>query len=116
MKILYFIFFLLVCTSSFSQEEDAWVYFKDKPNATTFLTNPLTILTQRALDRRIAQNIPLDILDVPVFESYINQITSSTGSFGRVVNGHAQAALGKVDRTNFQAEIGCACGQRLREC
>ena len=79
MKLQYLVFLLFVCFNVFSQEEDAWVYFKDKPNSETYFVNPLTVLTQKALDRRIAQNIPLDILDVPVFESYINQITSSTG-------------------------------------
>ncbi|MET0943986.1 MAG: hypothetical protein ABWY22_01115 [Flavobacterium sp.] len=34
----------------FSQEEDAWVYFKDKPGAQLFLDNPLDMLTQRSLD------------------------------------------------------------------
>lgn len=79
MKIGYCIFFLLVYTTTFSQIEDAWVYFKDKPNSETYLNNPLTMLTQRALDRRIAQNIALDILDVPISESYIEAIALSTG-------------------------------------
>ena len=119
MKILYFIFFLLVCTSSFSQEEDAWVYFKDKPNATTFLANPLTMLTQRALDRRIAQNIALDISDVPVFESYINQITESEGIsvkakskwlnclhiLGTEITINALNALPFVDRVSFARRL-----------
>ena len=73
------IFFLIVYTTTFSQIEDAWVYFKDKPNSETYLNNPLTMLTQRALDRRIAQNIALDFLDVPISESYIEAIALSTG-------------------------------------
>lgn len=62
----------------FSQE-DAWVYFKDKPSAQTFLDQPLEMLTQRALDRRINQNIVLDLTDVPVEQSYINQVKLSSG-------------------------------------
>jgi len=76
-KIVVFLF-LVSCFISFSQE-DAWVYFKDKPDSETYLSNPLTMLTQRALDRRTTQNIPLDISDVPIFQSYINQITASSG-------------------------------------
>ncbi len=76
-KIVVFLF-LVSCFIGFSQE-DAWVYFKNKPNSETYLSNPLTMLTQRALDRRTTQNIPLDISDVPIFQSYINQITASTG-------------------------------------
>lgn len=62
----------------FSQE-DAWVYFKDKPNATNDLANPLTILSKRALDRRTAQGIALDDTDVPIYQPYINQVTASIG-------------------------------------
>ena len=76
-KIVVFLF-LVSCFIGFSQE-DAWVYFKNKPDSETYLSNPLTMLTQRALDRRTTQNIPLDISDVPIFQSYINQITASSG-------------------------------------
>ena len=63
---------------SFSQE-DAWVYFKDKPNAASDLANPVTILSQRALDRRTTQGIALDSKDAPIYQPYINQVTTSTG-------------------------------------
>lgn len=76
-KIIVFLF-LVSSFVGFSQE-DAWVYFKDKPNATTDLANPLTILSQRALDRRIAQGIALDTRDVPIYQPYITQITNSVG-------------------------------------
>jgi serine protease AprX len=74
--LIVFISFSLV---SFSQEEDAWVYFNAKPNAATFLSNPLTMLTQRSLDRRTLQNIPLDNKDVPVHQPYIDQIEAADG-------------------------------------
>lgn len=75
------ILFLLLISSfvSFAQIEDAWVYFKDKPDATSYLSNPLTMLTQRALDRRTNQGIALDINDVPVYQPYIDQISASPG-------------------------------------
>jgi serine protease AprX len=74
----------LVCIFSFSTQyiqaqEDAWVYFIDKPNAAQFLANPLTMLSQRALDRRVNQNISLDIYDVPLHQSYIDQIIAQPG-------------------------------------
>lgn len=78
MKKILLIITFLVSFASFSQE-DAWVYFTDKPSATTYLSNPLTMLTQRALDRRTAQGISLNINDVPVEQSYIDQITNATG-------------------------------------
>jgi serine protease AprX len=70
--------FLITSFVGFSQE-DAWVYFKDKPNSTTDLANPLTILSQRALDRRTAQGIALDSKDAPIYQPYIDEITASTG-------------------------------------
>jgi hypothetical protein len=75
------ILLLLVTILSFSAyaQEDAWVYFNDKPNAQTFLNNPLSMLSQRSLDRRAAQNIPLDIQDVPIHQPYIDQVTAAAG-------------------------------------
>jgi hypothetical protein len=75
------ILFLLLFMASFVgfAQQDAWVYFTDKPDAATYLANPLTMLTQKSLDRRTAQNIALDVKDVPVFPSYITQITNATG-------------------------------------
>lgn len=76
-KILVF-FLLFLIAKGFSQE-DAWVFFTNKPNASYFLANPLEMLSQRALDRRSAQNIPLDNLDVPVHQPYINQVVGNNG-------------------------------------
>ena len=47
------LFFFLLPISFYSQEnEDAWVFIKDKPNSATFLANPLQMLSQRSIDRR----------------------------------------------------------------
>lgn len=79
MKNTYIIFLLFIYCTAFSQVEDAWVYFKEKPGSQSYFDNPLTMLTQRAIDRRTTQNISLDISDVPIYQSYIDQITASTG-------------------------------------
>lgn len=71
------LFFFLSCLGY--AQEDAWVYFNDKPNAQTFIDNPLTMLTQRALDRRTAQGIALDFTDVPIAQSYIDAVATATG-------------------------------------
>ena len=78
MKKLVFLCTFLSVFHLFSQE-DAWVYLKDKPNSSSYLEAPLSILSQRALDRRARQNIPLDVKDVPVNTSYYDQIKSTTG-------------------------------------
>lgn len=73
-----FLVFLLIFNFAYAQE-DAWVYFSDKPNAASYLSNPLSMLTQRSLDRRIAQGIPLDNLDVPIAQTYVDQVAAATG-------------------------------------
>lgn len=78
MKKYSFLLILFLSLNIFSQEQ-AWIYFSDKPNASTYLSNPLTMLSQRALDRRLNQGISLDILDVPISNSYINQIKNLNG-------------------------------------
>ncbi|TDE42792.1 T9SS type A sorting domain-containing protein [Flavobacterium rhamnosiphilum] len=78
MKKIYIFLFLLITSTGFSQE-DAWVYFKDKPGSQTYLDNPLTMLSQRSLDRRLKQGITLDSKDIPIYQPYIDQIITSTG-------------------------------------
>lgn len=73
------LFLLLISSFVGFAQQDAWVYFTDKPDSATYLANPLTMLTQKSLDRRTAQNIALDVKDVPIFPSYISQITNATG-------------------------------------
>ncbi|MCD0468964.1 S8 family serine peptidase [Flavobacterium sp. JAS] len=75
----YYTFLLLVFSTVMFSQEDAWVYFKDKPNAQHFLDNPSEMLSARALQRRTNQNISLDLTDVPVEQTYINQVKSATG-------------------------------------
>ena len=74
MKKLLVNFFLFIALSSFSQTEDAWLFLKDKPNAASILENPLTILSQKALDRREIHTISLDEKDVPIHSAYYNQL------------------------------------------
>ncbi|HSD15252.1 MAG TPA: S8 family serine peptidase, partial [Flavobacterium sp.] len=69
---------LLLCLKLFSQE-DAWIYFRDKPNAQSYIENPLNMLSQRALNRRTTQNIALNIQDAPIHVPYINQIRAAAG-------------------------------------
>jgi hypothetical protein len=114
MKKILLIFVLFISYSSFSQE-DAWVYFKDKPNSQYYFSNPLQMLSQRALNRRITQNIPLDLLDIPIHQAYIDQINATSGITvkakskwlnclhirGTQVNIQALSLLSFVDHVSF---------------
>jgi subtilisin family serine protease len=78
MKKLVLFFLLLFPLLTFSQEE-AWVYFNAKANEQYFIDNPLMMLSQRALDRRSNQNIPLDFKDVPINQNFINTVSAVSG-------------------------------------
>ncbi len=78
MKKVFLIAIFLLSFYGYSQE-DAWVYFNDKPDAATQLNTPLNFLTQRALDRRDSQGIALSENDVPIHQPYIDEITAANG-------------------------------------
>src|SRR5690606_31426557 len=60
-------------------QQDAWCYLTDKQNVTTTLSNPLSILSQKAIDRKAAHGVSIDERDVPVNESYITQLKNAEG-------------------------------------
>jgi len=76
-KLLLFIF--VICTNFSFTQEHAWVYLNGKDNVAIYMANPLTMLTQKALDRRVNQGISLDFSDVPITPSYITDISNATG-------------------------------------
>ena len=78
MKKLCLLFFVLFPLFVFSQEE-AWVYFNAKANEQYYYDSPLEVLSQRALDRRITQHIPLDFKDVPINQIFISTIKAVSG-------------------------------------
>ena len=71
--------FLFSVSCAFSQVEDAWVYFKDKPNEAAYYATPLDMLSQRSLERRARYNIALDFRDVPIESTYISAIKNAEG-------------------------------------
>jgi hypothetical protein len=75
------VFLGIICLHflGFAQDEDAWVFFTDKENVAQSIANPLTILTQRAIDRKANQGIAIDDRDVPVNEAYITQVKNASG-------------------------------------
>ena len=77
-RLFIFIFFFSISNLS-AQIEDAWVYFKDKPSKTSYFDTPLSMLSQRALDRRTRYNIALDIKDVPIESTYITTVANASG-------------------------------------
>ena len=58
-----------------------WVYFKDKgPNAMAKLNDPLSIVSQRSLDRRSKVKPAgelLDYTDIPLYSDYVNTVAGN---------------------------------------
>lgn len=65
---------LLCSLNQLFAQEAAWVYFNAKENVSSSISNPITILTQDAIDRKAQHGIAIDERDVPVNETYISQI------------------------------------------
>ncbi|MFZ3273169.1 MAG: S8 family serine peptidase [Lutibacter sp.] len=78
-KLLIALLFLFSQNIALAQVEDAWVFIKDKPSQTSFMASPLTMLSQRALERRTRYKIAIDFKDIPVEASYITQIKNASG-------------------------------------
>ena len=52
MNVRFLLFFFLFQNLVFSQLEDAWVFFNNKPNYEYFIENPLLILSQKSIDKK----------------------------------------------------------------
>lgn len=70
---------LFISIANFAQTEDALIFFADKENVEAALANPITILTQEALDRKALHNTPIDERDVPLNESYKAEVANQPG-------------------------------------
>ena len=79
MKKLFFAALLFFGGFCQAQIQDAWVFFADKENVQVSIENPLTILTQEALDRKALHEVVIDERDVPVNETYITTIKDTPG-------------------------------------
>ncbi len=78
MKILFLLAFF-ISFNSLAQDEHAWVFFKNKLGAQQALNDPSTILSPRAIERKLLRNTTIDERDVPVNEAYISRIKEQDG-------------------------------------
>jgi serine protease AprX len=67
--------FLFVMLPFFSEGQARYfVYLKDKAGSSGSIGNPSAFLSQRAIDRREAQNITITGRDIPVSKTYLDEI------------------------------------------
>jgi len=61
-----------------------WVYLNDKgPDAMSKLSSPLSIVSEKSLERRrkvLPDNNLLDFTDIPVYENYVNEIRQNVSN------------------------------------
>lgn len=70
------ILFLMLAFTSKAQTK-YWVKFIDKANSPYTISNPSAFLSSKAILRRTTQNISVDMTDIPVNQSYINQVNAT---------------------------------------
>jgi subtilisin family serine protease len=74
-NLLVFLLFLLQL-SAFAQNQYL-VVFKDKANSTYSVSNPKQFLSDRSIQRRARQNIPITERDLPPNVAYLNEISKA---------------------------------------
>ncbi|SFF50536.1 S8 family serine peptidase [Thermoflexibacter ruber] len=99
---------LLSNIPTFAQTRTYLVQFTDKNNSTFSVNRPQEFLSQRAIDRRRKQNIPILERDLPVNQTYIEQVRQAGAKVlypTRWMNGIVieadQATLDRVNRLSF---------------
>ncbi|WP_346856992.1 S8 family serine peptidase [uncultured Draconibacterium sp.] len=76
-----FIVFLFFAIIHSQAQNYYWIGFTDKNNSEYSLSAPEEYLSERAIERRTKQNIPIDSLDLPVNQSYIDSVLSLDVTF-----------------------------------
>lgn len=79
MKTKLLLFVLISFQTLMLAQQDAWIYLTDKENVSASIQNPISILTQNAINRKNAHGIAIDARDVPVNENYIAQLKTQSG-------------------------------------
>ncbi|MEI7485676.1 MAG: hypothetical protein WCK13_13275, partial [Ignavibacteriota bacterium] len=69
-------------SSSSDSKFTVYIFLKDKgPDVRKYLANPLSLVSQRSLDRR-AKVLPafhlVDYTDVPLYSTYVNNVSKKT--------------------------------------
>jgi len=70
---------IIVCFSigTFQSQTKYWVKFKNKTGSPYTISNPSAFLSAKSIARRANQGIAIDITDIPVNQSYINQVNAT---------------------------------------
>lgn len=67
----------LISQGTFSQNTKYWIRFTDKNGSPYSVSNPSAFLTTKSIQRRTNHGIAIDMTDIPVNQSYVNQVAST---------------------------------------
>lgn len=65
---------IALCCTVAASADTWWIGFRDKAGSEGDLAHPATFLSERALQRRLRQNIAIDSLDLPVSRTYTDSL------------------------------------------
>ncbi len=68
---------ILTCTGAWAQVNRYAVFFRDKAGTPYSLSNPISFLSQRALDRRNRNEIAVTEADLPVTPAYVDNLRNA---------------------------------------
>lgn len=78
---IYLGFFLIFCALESSAQYNRYViHLKDKNGSLYSVEQPAVFLSARSIQRRVKQNIPVDVTDLPVSRTYTDSIASVQGA------------------------------------
>src|SRR5438552_12457650 len=75
-----FIIFFVVCLSARAQSDRYIVSFRDKNNTPFSTSDPDKYLSERAIARRIRNNVTVGTEDIPVNATYVTQVKATGAS------------------------------------
>jgi subtilisin family serine protease len=67
----------LLAATGINAQTKYWVKFKDKNGSPYTISNPSAFLSVKSITRRSAHNINIDLSDIPVNQTYINQVNAT---------------------------------------
>lgn len=76
-KLFFLLLFILAAVGGASARQDTLKYrisLKDKAATTYSLEHPEAFLSEKAIERRLKQNLPIDSTDLPVCRKYVDEI------------------------------------------
>lgn len=79
-RLFYILIGLFGCVLSSAAQNYYFVTLRDKANSPYSLSQPQEFLSERAIERRIKHNCPIDSMDLPINGDYVNLIKATGAS------------------------------------